>query len=254
MGNSIPYIHVGEYCHPQSIITGGIHARENVTSLLVVRQAFRAAFKRCGFEGGIYFVPMVNPDGALLLEKGSCAMGGRAEFLCKINGGEDFSLWKANAAGVDLNNNFDALFGQGVGQVKDPAPQGYAGPHAFSEPETKALRSFTVSVAPRITVSYHAMGRELYWYFFQEGEERERDLRIAKRLEAATGYVRVDSDCGSSGGYKDWCIQNLRIPSFTIEIIGGCGKKHPIDCCDLDGDWEANKNVPYIVADAAGEV
>lgn len=252
-GKSIPYIHVGEYCGPQSIITGGIHARENVTSLLVVRQAFRAAFKRRGFEGGIYFVPMVNPDGAIMIEKGAGFSGGRAEFLTKINGGEDFSLWKSNAAGVDLNNNFDAGFGQGAGQKSSPASQGYPGPFAFSEPETKALRNFTLSVAPKITVSYHALGREIYWNFFQDGAQKERDLKIARTIEAATGYKRIDSDCGSTGGYKDWCVESLKIPSFTIEIIGA-EKSHPLDCRDLDDDWAANKNIPYIIADAAAEL
>lgn len=195
-------------------------------------------------------MPMVNPDGAILREKGATFAKGRAEFLQKINGGDDFSLWKANAAGVDLNNNFDAFFGRGEGQKDSPSTHGYPGPYPFSEPETMALRNFTLSVAPKITVSYHALGRELYWYFFQSGADKERDFKIAQKIEAATGYKRIDSDCGSTGGYKDWCIQSLKIPSFTIEIIGS-DKSHPLDACDLDGDWTANKNIPYIIAEEA---
>ncbi len=251
-GYSIPYVHIGEYNGGQSIITGGIHARENVTSLLVMRQAFRTAFKRRAFEGGIYFVPMVNPDGAILIEKGAAAFADRAEYLCEINQGTDFSMWKANLNGVDLNNNFDARFRLGKGQKDSPASQGYPGEFAFSEPETSALKKFTLSVAPKITLSYHALGRELYWYFFQS-ERLNRDKVIAQRLEAELGYKRIDSDLDSTGGYKDWCVQCLGIPSVTVEIITE-QKKHPLCIADLDEDWAVNKNIPYILSQIALEL
>lgn len=54
---------------PKIIVTGGIHARENVSARLVARQAFDAAGTAAA--GRIYFVPMLNPDGALLIEKGA---------------------------------------------------------------------------------------------------------------------------------------------------------------------------------------
>jgi hypothetical protein len=254
LGNSIPYVHVGEYSGAQVIITGGIHARENVTCLLAMRQAYRLAFFPRALEGGVYFVPMVNPDGALLIEKGAEWCGERhAAFLRGINGGDDdFSLWKANANGVDLNNNFDALFGEGVYQRTSPAPQGYHGEYAFSEPETRALKNFTLRVAPRLTLSYHALGREIYWYFFQGGAALKRDKKIAERVEAATRYRRVDGAGGSTGGYKDWCVQSLKIPALTLEIISE-SKSHPLSLSDLEDDWDVNKDMPYLLLQAARE-
>lgn len=246
LGLGIPYVHFGGYRDKQLIITGGIHARENLTCLLVMRQAFGLW---CGRElppCGIYFVPMLNPDGALLIEKGAAAAGDRAAELLKINGGADFSLWKANINGVDLNNNFDAYFGKGEGQVDAPSSHGYPGKKPFDQPETAALRDFTLAIKPAATVSYHALGREVYWSFFQPAATRVRDRAIAKRIARHLDYTLVDSDMGSTGGYKDWCVQKLVIPALTIEIVSPC-RSHPLPLSALDEDWEVNRRIPMIL-------
>ena len=66
---------------------------------------------------------MTNPDGVALALGGlsSVKEPSRADFLRGLNGGEDFSLWKANANGVDLNVNFDARWGAGIKNVFSPA-------------------------------------------------------------------------------------------------------------------------------------
>lgn len=253
-GNPIPFVHIGEYSGAQSIITGGIHARENVTSLLVMRQAFRAAFSPYSFEGGIYFLPMLNPDGALLIEKGIDAFPDRAEFLKRINCSDDFSLYKANLNGVDLNNNFDARFGLGKGQKDAPSSQGYPGEFPFSEPESDALKKFTIMVSPKITISYHALGREIYYYFFQDEKRFIRDRQIAKQFQEVLGYNLIDSDLDSTGGYKDWCIETLKIPALTIEIIPDT-KSHPLSSSDLDNEeWNLNKDIPFLVVKIASQI
>ena len=56
------------------------------------------------------FICMANPDG-IDLERGEIKSFSKFQQrkLLKINNGsKDFLLWKANARGVDLNNNFDA--------------------------------------------------------------------------------------------------------------------------------------------------
>jgi hypothetical protein len=264
-GNKIPYVHVGVYSGKQIIITGGIHARENITSLLVIKQAFDCAFSKTSFEGGIYFLPMINVDGALLIEKGAEYFGKRAEFLKSINSFDlpdkrseqaikhDFSLWKANINGVDLNNNFDARFSLGKGQKHSPSPMGFHGEYPFSEPETNALRRFTLSIAPALTVSYHALGREVYWEFFQSGKQRERDFVIADKVAKHLGYKRVDGDLGSSGGYKDWCIDSLKIPSLTIEIIPD-SYSHFLEEESLEEDYQKNRSLPVLLTKIVGEL
>ena len=230
------------------IITAAIHARENVTASLVAEAAL-------GYKGNatVWFVPLVNLDGAELVANGAEALGGRGftpketdktefiangdkefrtadaftealgaagEALIRINGGSrDFSLWKANARGVDLNVNFDANFGQGRQNVFSPAPENYVGEFPFSEPETRALRDFTLETGPDLTISYHAKGRLVYWYFGQSGEAKERDRRIASEAAKTLGYSLGAAFTDSAGGYKDWCVSALGIPALTIETV-----------------------------------
>ncbi|MCH5163520.1 MAG: hypothetical protein J1F36_00715 [Clostridiales bacterium] len=246
LGNKIFYIHVGKKDRKQIIITGGIHARENVTALLVMRQAYRLI----GQDSiGIFFVPMVNPDGALLIEKGASAAGIYEPLVRKVNGSDDFSLWKANARAVDLNINFDAKFGLGKGNITYPAPQGYIGAGPFSEPETAALRNFTLSVRPVFTVSYHALGRELYWYF---GQKDERDRRMAYRVADYLRYRAVDGDLSSTGGYKDWCVMQ-GIPAVTIEI-GSDKFSHPLSEADVAEDIKRNLDLPQKIVELYKEI
>ncbi len=250
-GADIPVIKVG--CgRPTVIITAAIHAREWVTSRLIILQAEKALAD--GVGGTIYFVPVVNPDGMVLIEKGSAAFPDWERELLRANGWkDDFSLWKANARAVDLNLNFDARFGCGKGNLTTPASMGYVGKYPFSAAETRALRDFTLSIMPDATVSYHAKGRELYWFFHQTEKAKERDLRIAMRLNERLGY-RLGADyTDSAGGYKDWCIEKLKIPAFTVEI-GDDNHEHPLPDCVVEEEWKRNADLPQRLVAALEEL
>lgn len=116
LGQATPYIFVGNKEGRCIIVQGGIHAREHITSLLVVCQAKHLLkHPELLLDGGIYFIPMTNPDGVRLAQEGAGFIRNKElkKNLLQINGGPDFSLWKANINGVDLNTNFDARWGQG---------------------------------------------------------------------------------------------------------------------------------------------
>lgn len=214
--------------YPVGIVQAGIHARERITAYLVLEQI------RLGVcRGSVWFLPLVNPDGALLCECGIDAVKeeGRRKLLLGANGSKDFSLWKANAAAVDLNVNFDARWGEGLYNVRFPAPANYIGRRPFSEPETRALRDLTLRLRPQYTISYHALGGEIYWHFRQPFVRCVRDKRLASLLSGLTGYPLKEA-AGSVGGYKDWCVEKLRIPAFTVETGEG---SHPIGMAALDG-------------------
>ena len=230
LGKDIPYIKVGK--GKRVLIHGGIHAREWVTVPLIMAMAREAAGMILGYE--ICFVPCVNPDGCDIAQLGS-----DDKRLISINGGDDFSLWKANANAVDLNINFDAKWGQGLSNVKHPAPANYIGEYPESEPETRALVKLTREFRPQFTMSYHALGREVYWEFGQTGERKASDREKAKKIADELSYVLLDGDLGSAGGYKDWCIEKLGIPAVTVEIISG-EKSHPLCEGDLRPDIKRN--------------
>lgn len=245
LGNDLLYVRIGNSGR-RIIVTGGIHARENVSSYTVMRMAYYASGKR--FNGSIYYVPMLNPDGALLREKGAAFVGGeRAEFLTEVNGGTDFTQWKANINAVDLNTNFDARWGSGISNIRYPAPANYIGPEPFSEPETRAAAAFTVKTGADLTLSYHAMGREIYWYFYQRAM-LNRDRKIAEYIASLLKGYRLDGAyTDSAGGYKDWCIAKAGLPAYTIELVGE--GTHPLPLDSADYDYELNKDLPILLLD-----
>ena len=154
--------HVGNYAGRQIIVQCAIHAREYVTSLLGV--ALTEYYAERVFGGGAYFVYNVNPDGVRLVLDGarfvSCEK--QREYLVSVNGGEDFSEYKANANAVDLNTNFDAKWGGGAQNVRCPSPESFIGYYPMSEREVNVLVDFTKAIMPYATISYHTKGDVIY--------------------------------------------------------------------------------------------
>ncbi len=208
---------------PVGIAQYAMHGREFITARLAIEH-YQVGLKK----GSCWLVPLVNPDGALLSEQGlRSAPQEKRSFLLNLNNGNtDFSLWKANGRGVDLNVNFDADWGKGAKNVRFAGAENYVGVSPFSEPETTALKIFTEKISPEYTVSYHTKGEEIYWRFHQSQMETERDKRLAETLAKTTGYILAEAK-NSVGGYKDWCIKERHISAFTIEA-GADRFLHPL--------------------------
>ena len=239
-GRNIYALKIGDGS-PVGIAQYAIHGREYVTSCLALKH-----FERGVFKGSFWLVPLVNPDGALLSGIGLSSVKRKSdrERLLSLNGGnENFSLWKANGRGVDLNVNFDAHWGTGAKNVLYAGAENYIGRKPFSEPETRALKNFTEKLKPDYTVSYHTKGEEIYWYFYQSMRTCPRDKALASALSRSTGYPLAYAK-GSAGGYKDWCIQTLKIPSFTIEA-GNDSLCHPLKEEALGDILKKNANALY---------
>lgn len=250
-GRMIPVFHAGGFKGRQALIQGAIHGREHITAKLIVMQIYYTLQNADELDGGIYFIPMSNPDGVSLCQYGLDSVKNNAarKYLLNVNGGSaDFSLWKANINAVDLNCNFPARWGTGAQNVFAPAPESYAGPRAASESETRALMEITQRVKPGLTISYHCKGREIYWQFHQAERLLIRDGDIAEIFAAVTGYAVVDGDRGSAGGYKDWCIERFKIPAYTFEIVDD-SYSHPVPYSALDEEFSLNKDIPKLAAD-----
>ena len=222
-GRKLYAVKIGEGS-PVGLAQYAIHGREYITSHLALKH-----FERGVFKGSFWLVPLLNPDGALLSQTGLMSVRRKSdqEKLISLNGeSKDFSLWKANGRGVDLNVNFDARWGTGAKNVLCAGAENYIGRKPFSEPETRALKKFTEKIKPDYTVSYHTKGEEIYWYFYQSMRTCPRDKALAMALSQSTGYPLACAK-GSAGGYKDWCIQTFNVPSFTIEA-GDDSFCHPL--------------------------
>lgn len=241
-------VHVGDYDGDQIIIEGAIHAREYVTAPLLIEMVKYLHDKVNGF--GIYFIPLVNPDGVqLVLEDASFLQPEQQNFVLGVNNyNSDFSQWKANINAVDLNVNFDALWGGGSQNVTYPAPANFIGYEPNSEPEVQALINFTNRVNPVLTLSYHKKG-EVIFYGFETLSDSQiaRDLAIAQ-IAAVTGYIPIKTE-NSTGGYSDWVSLHLQVPAFTVEV-GNAELSHPITINYLPQIFEQNKNVPLVAYEA----
>lgn len=240
-------VHIGNYSGNQLLIEGAIHAREYITALLIVDLVKYLYDKP--IDGGIYFIPMVNPDGVQLVLEGTKGLKceKQAEFLTNVNDGNtDFSQWKADANAVDLNVNFDALWGGGSQNVFCPAPGNFVGYYPNSEREVNNLINFTLKNQPNATISYHTKGEVIYYGFeVLDQNQLARDLNIAEAIRDVTGYQIIKTE-NSTGGYSDWVSLNLGVPAYTIEV-GESALPHPIGLDQLPKIFEQNKDVPLTV-------
>ena len=255
LGKNILATHVGDYSGVQILIQGGIHAREYITSLLLVEQARNLFLNNSIKSGGIYFIFLTNPDGAELV------LDGLNNIPCDItkqyltianNNSTDFSLFKANINLVDLNTNFDANWGEGAQNVRCPSTEDFIGFYPESEREVKSLIDFTLRVKPLLTISYHTKGEVIYYGFTGQNEQSvARDLAIGESFSELTGYPLIFTE-NSTGGYKDWCIQKLTIPSYTFEV-GNENLPHPIAIENLPEIYMKNKDIPLVALNKAIE-
>ncbi len=248
-GRNIYAVKIGEG-QPVGIAQYAIHGREFITASLSL-----AHYRKGLQKGSCWLVPLVNPDGCLLSEMGLASVEDekeRANLYALNKDSKDFSLWKANGRGVDLNVNFDAKWGKGAKNTRIAGSENYIGVSPFSEKESKALKEFTERINPNYTLSYHTKGEEIYWHFSQPEKASLRDRALAEIIARSTGYSIV-SLSGSVGGYKDWCIQEFGIPSFTIEA-GADAFKHPLKEESFENILTKNENVLYDLSMAIWEM
>lgn len=239
-GRSLYHFRIGDAnASKKALIFGGIHGREYMTSQLIMEQSAEFLMKLCKTDPDFYrellrgkalhIVPMANPDGVTISQFGIHGLktmntqklvreiareeGGRHP------GGYYFSRWKANARGVDLNRNFDALWEKYKDGREKPSSEKYKGVRPESETESAALAELTRKEKFSCTLSYHSSGEVIYWNFGQQGELLAQTKDFAQKIHAVTGY-QVDGnwDVLDPGGYKDWAISKMKIPSLTVEI------------------------------------
>ena len=141
--------------------------------------------------------------------------------------------------GIDLNRNYSAGWEQAQGRT-EPSAMLYRGEEAFCAAESAALRDYTLSWDFDATVSYHASGCVLYWEYGDRQPVNEQSRDLAKRLQTVTGYIPQGSDDVDGAGFKDWVMEDLGIPSVTVEI--GCGDT-PLEKRELYATFSRNAGV-----------
>lgn len=252
----------------QIVIQASCHAREYMTSLLVMEQLEYCLngyyteeyngvlFKELFDNYAVHIVPMLNPDGVTISQLGIDGINDESirEALPEMyqnaveNGYTDYTeeryyqRWKANALGVDLNNNFDGRWETLKGAVS-PAGWSYKGECPESEAESAAITALIRGLSNPVTVvSYHATGSVLWWDYGQTGEFMERCTEQAELISSLTGYPLNPYTKGSAGGLSDWIIAEYYgdIVPETIEIGKG---EAPMKMSEYSDIWKRNKDV-----------
>ena len=237
------------------IITAAHHGNEWITSMLVMSiiselcDEYSSGIDSIWNKNTFYFIPMVNPDGVNLSVYGNAddlPQNVKNRLYKILSDGNFKNNWQANIRGIDLNHNYDASFELGKEiQIKEgiiaPAPTKYSGEYPESEPETKAIVSFTKKVHPDIVIAYHAQGEEIY-YKYQGKCAPDAEL-IARKISDVSGYELILADgLTDCTGYKDWVIEKFNIPAFTIEVGKG---KNPVPKEQIKKIFEDNIKIIY---------
>ncbi len=166
----------------------------------------------------LWVVPCVNPDGVDMHILGA-EKSPLHERAVKMNGGEDFSDWQANARGVDLNHNYNYRFREykelEAKEGIEPGKTRYSGEYPASEPESSALVGLVRNLIPELILSFHTQGEVIYPHFGKSDSK----MHLARSVARILSYEISSADGLSAyGGFCDYTGEVLNIPSITVEL------------------------------------
>ncbi|XP_034180196.2 carboxypeptidase B [Osmia lignaria lignaria] len=213
---------------PAIFIDAGIHAREwiaPVTALYTVDQIL-TNHKYLLNKVDWYILPVLNPDGYEFTHAKTANRLWRK--TRSVNSG-------SSCRGVDGNRNYDISW-MSVGASSNPCSDTYAGPKAFSEPETQNMKNFILARQGQIKayISMHSYGQYILypWGYTSNVPANEPELKnLASECAAAIAKTRktrytfgtsANHLYPSAGGSDDWAMAKAGVKlSYTYELPGG---------------------------------
>ena len=238
-GREIPVMQIGnpnaEY---HILLQGAIHGREHFTACLLMILADYGLSQNHFVQTNFcyHIIPMSNPDGVIISQ--TKELMGIQELIYSYDLEAGYTSygpatyaeqWKANAIGIDLNRNFFSGWLDSLEHL-DVSSQNYRGDIAFSAAETVALRDYTLLGDFDATLSFHSHGSVIYYQYGYRQPVNNLSYSLALTAEQVTGYQLMTYDGTSGAGYKDWAMDELGIPSLTLEI--GCATT-PLETRDI---------------------
>lgn len=234
-------------------VEGGIHSRENVSPvvLLKIAETYARAYNDPELLGGvslksylrdnvIHMIPLTNPDGYDLANFGLRSLNRSALNKVMYLDLSPFKDMKSNLSGVDLNRNFPGLYYdenkerfEDVWNVKlddkvSSVPSGafYGGPYAASEIETRVLMRYIQAYDFRNYLSFHSRGEIIYYHKWMLSDvHNAHALALAQALSErrGNGYLPYlgNVNVSSSGYLTDFSAMETLKPSLTIETVPG---------------------------------
>jgi len=220
---------------PTFFLMAEIHAREYVTAETATRFAeyllanyhLDADITWLLDHYRVYILTMTNPDGRKHAENG---------YYWRKNTNITNGCINDWSGGTDLNRNHSFHWG---GASNDPCAETYQGPEAASEPETRVLQNFILSIltdqrgaddtdiAPADTtgllISLHSHGQLVLWPWGWTATDAPNHLELqtlGRRLAYFNDYLPQQGYelYPTTGTSDDWAYGELGIAAYTFEM------------------------------------
>ncbi|KAG6445084.1 hypothetical protein O3G_MSEX003724 [Manduca sexta] len=205
------------------LVLSGLHAREwiGITSALYILNNIVTKFDQQPEyikNKNWYFIPLLNPDGY--------------EYSQTVN-----RLWRKNRRkfkrcyGVDINRNFGKDWAIDGITENHECKDAYAGPFAFSEPESAALRDVVTKAKGKLDalIDIHSYG-QLILYPWSARPWHNPDMKVQKNAAEAMTQAIFDSTKNlyksgetyhmvypATGSALDWIYASGVTHAFAIE-------------------------------------
>lgn len=247
--------------------TGSTHAREWITTNLLMEMIdeYSQAYVNNQSYGGydvrkildntsIWFVPMVNPDGVTLVQKGASSFKNQNELIRINNGSKDFSSWKANIRGIDLNRQYPTDWNTITNNPGRPSPYNFKGYSPLTEPEAVAIMNFSKKHDFKTEVAYHSSGEILYFgddNFNPNSYMYKLSKTIANMVSKKTGYsLYYTRGIPGGGTYTDFVQAVMNRVGLTPEVSPYVGNR-PVPLISFNSIWKENNTVGLMIAKEA---
>lgn len=256
---------------PTFFLEAGIHARELVPPEIATR-FITYLLKNYGKDADatwllnehtIIVVPLVNPDGRKVAETNPSK---------RKNTNITYGACTISTLGVDLNRNFQYLWGTVNMPTTPVCDQTFPGLSAASEPETQGIQNYINSLYPDqrgplrtdpapldatgVFLDMHSTGNLVLYPWGQDNTPPPNlQLRtIARKMASYNGYNPIQSIelYPTSGTAREYGYGELGIAGLAMEIglgSGTCGGFAPAYSC-IDGGTNGdfwNKNRPVLL-------
>jgi protein MpaA len=179
------------------IFVGGTHGDERSSVQILQRwiDTLEMNPSRIPAHQTIIIIPIVNPDGYAANSR-------------------------TNANNVDLNRNFPSNnWKSGVTMPNKTYLENGGGTAPLSEPESRALASYTLSQSPRLVLTYHAAGDVVVPN--DSGDSNAIAVEYGKK--STVGYMSGNNtgtffEYDTTGAYEDWLRDKHGLPALLIEL------------------------------------
>jgi len=249
-GRTIYYVKISDNPNvdenePEVLYTALTHAREGTgmqqlfyyMDYLLENYSTNTEVKNLVDNTEMYFILCVNPDGYIYNETTNPSGGGMWRKNRRDNGDGYF--------GIDINRNFGYMWGyDNTGSSPNTYDDTYRGTSAFSEPESRIIKSFCNNHQIKITLNQHSYGNDLIYPWGYVGSLYTPDSLVfreyARQLTTDNYFIfgTVNETLGylTNGGSDDWMYGEQTSKPKIISMTPESGAY-------IDGFWPSASRI-----------